>query len=164
MDGPLKGGGVGGGGQAVAAHHHRGVALWDNPHGNNFVLRRPLEEGPLEVVAVDHDQAITAASPQQLEEDREDHIAFIRRLVRRRLPRLTGRSWCICCSPLAVLPRSCKCMQPTRDRASCNAARFLDRLSMPCRHEAIQAQLPSGPAGFAVRPFLPQLLQGAQLW
>ena len=154
---------AGRGGQAVAAHHQRGVALGDNPHGNNFVLRRPLEEGPPEVVAVDHDHAATAASPQQLEEDREDHIAFIRRLVCCRLPCPTSRSWCICCSPLTILPRSCKCVQPTRDRA-CNAARLLDRPCMPCRHEAIQAQLLSGPAGFAVRPFLPQLLQGAQLW
>ena len=67
------------------AHHQRGVALGDNPHVGNFVLRRPLAEGLPEVVAVDHDHAVTAASPQELEEDWEAHIAFIRDLVRRRL-------------------------------------------------------------------------------
>lgn len=82
---------VGGGGQAVAAHHRRGGALGDGPHGGNFVLRRPLEEGPPEVVAIDHDQAVMDASPKQLEEDREDHIAFICRLVCRQLAR---HSWC----------------------------------------------------------------------
>ena len=49
---PLEGAGCGR--QAVAAHHRRGVALGDNPHGGNFMLRRPLGEGPAEVVAVDH--------------------------------------------------------------------------------------------------------------
>ncbi len=58
------------------------------------------------MLAVDHDHAFTDASPQQLEEDREDHIAFIRRLVRRQLARLTRHSWCICYSPLPAVPQS----------------------------------------------------------
>lgn len=78
----------------MAAHHQRGVALGDNPHVDNFVLRRPLEEGPPEMVAVDHDHAIAAASPQQLEEDWEAHIAFIRDLVRCRLAPHSCRARC----------------------------------------------------------------------
>ena len=81
--------------QAVAAHHRRGVALGDAPHGDNFVLRRPLGEGRPEVVAVDHDHAVTAASPQQLQADWERHIEFI--------------AWLVCAPPALLACTSCSC-------------------------------------------------------
>ncbi len=48
------------------------------------MLQWPLGEGPLVVVAVDHDHAFTDASPEELEADMEEHIGFIQDVVRPR--------------------------------------------------------------------------------
>ncbi len=60
----------------------RGVAVGDEPGGRNYVLQRPLEEGPPVVVVVDLSHAITGASQQELDADLEAQLDFILRQVR----------------------------------------------------------------------------------
>lgn len=59
----------------MVAHHDRRVALGDEPHGNNFLVRRWLEDGSPEVVAIDYDHSTAAAWPEQLWEDHKQHLA-----------------------------------------------------------------------------------------
>ena len=66
----------------MAAHHERRVALGDQPHGNNFLVRRWLDDGTPEVVAIDHDHSTAPAWPMQLWEDHKQHVAWLSELVR----------------------------------------------------------------------------------
>lgn len=135
------------GGQAVAAHHRRGVALGDAPHGDNFVLRRPLGEGPPEVVAVDHDHAVTPASPQQLRADQERHIKFIARLVHAH-PALLACGSCSCCCSALSQQQLLQCSAPayviegcTESGSSCCNMMYR-RPCMPCVRGALRTALP----------------------
>ncbi len=74
--------GGGAGGQAAEDLNSRGVAVGDEPGGRNYVLQRPLEEGPPVVVVVDLSHAITDASQRQLDADLEAQLDFILSLVR----------------------------------------------------------------------------------
>lgn len=57
------------------------MVLGDNPHGQNFLVRRWLDDVMPEVVAIDNEHATAAAWPTQLWRDYKEHVAWISELV-----------------------------------------------------------------------------------